>query len=167
MTLDEPFSVEVRAPVRNVDNQIRGVGTLFDLRQNGGVVEATNGVLDVRGSETDHTGVFAASPGGVLEMEANVTGSGAWSADGGRIHIAGNVGTTGDIEVLHGGSLAVDTQMSGRNLVVDSASSLDVQGALRLAGNVDFDGAHNSRELRPGWLFRNHGWARRRDRRLE
>jgi hypothetical protein len=136
------------ALLRNIDNQIRGVGNVQRLVQNGGLIEAAGGVLSVRSDivpATDHTGMFAAAPGGVLDMQATVTGTGAWLADGGQIHVTGDVGTTGNIEVLHGGSLVVDSKMSGDNLLVDATSSLDIQGILRVAGNVDFDGAHNGR----------------------
>jgi hypothetical protein len=82
-------------------------------------------------------------------MNAQVTGTGAWSADGGRIHVTGDVETTGDISILHGGSLAIDTTASGGNLLVDDTGSLDVQGVLKVAGNVDFNGPNGGR-----WLFR-------------
>ncbi len=131
-------------PIRNVDNEMYGTGRL-GLLQNGGLIEASGGALQIGGSQLDHTGVFAAAPGGSLAMAATVTGAGSWRADGGQIHVTGNVGTTGDIEVLHSGSLAVDTVMSGNDLVVDNTSSLDVQGILRLAGDIDLDGANNGR----------------------
>jgi hypothetical protein len=142
-----PFS-----PIRNLDNEMRGTGRLWQLLQNGGLIEASGGTLEIGGS-VEHTGVFAAAPGSTLEigapdLAATVTGSGSWRADGGRIHVTGDVGTTGDIEVLHGGALAVDTTMSGGNLVVDDTGALDVQGALRIAGNVDFDGVNAAR-----WSF--------------
>jgi hypothetical protein len=132
------------APIRNVDNEMRGTGRLR-LLQNGGLIEASGGVLTVFASQTDHTGVFAAADGGTLEMAATVTGSGAWRADGGQIQVTGIVGTTGDITILHGGLLSVDTAMSGGNLLVDDTGSLDIQGALHVAGSVDFDGANAGR----------------------
>ena len=135
------------SPIQNVDNTMRGTGRLA-LGQNGGLVEASGGVLHIAGIPTNHTGAFAAGAGGALEIENTVTGSGAWRADGGLIHVTGNVGTTGDIEVLHGGALAVDTAMSGGDLVVDGTGSLDVQGILRIARNVDFDGPNAGR-----WFF--------------
>jgi hypothetical protein len=145
--------------IRNIDNQIRGAASVNGLIQNGGLIEAENGVLTIHaGSPTDHTGVFAAAPGGVLEMESTVTGSGSWSADGGQIHVTGNVGTTGDIEVLHGGALKVDTVMTGGNLVVDDTGSLDVKGILRVAGNVDLDGANGGRwNFATGSSFETNG----------
>lgn len=133
--------------IRNVDNEMRGTGRLR-LSENGGLIEASGGVLSVGGSDINDTGVFAAATGGVLEMEATVTGSGAWRADGGEIHVTGNVGTAGDIAVLHGGSLVVDTEMSGGDLVLDDTGSLDVEGILRVAGDVDLDGANGGR-----WRF--------------
>jgi hypothetical protein len=135
-------------PIRNVDNEMRGTGSL-QLLQNGGLVQASSGVLTIFGSALDHAGVFAAAPGGTLEMAATTaTGSGSWRADGGLIHVTGDVETTGDIAVVHGGSLAVDTTMSGGNLIVDDTGLLDIQGALHVAGSVDFDGPNAGR-----WLF--------------
>lgn len=143
------YSAEIRAPLRNLDNQMSGRGFMNRLVENGGVIAAANGELDVRSvGGVDHSGTFAALPGGTLVMEANVSGTGDWLADGGQIRVTGTVGTTGNIAVLHGGSLVVANEMSGNDLVVDAASSLDVAGALRVAGNVDFDGPNAGR-----WSF--------------
>ncbi len=139
------FPGDFYGPIRNVDNQMSGIGSFTRLRQNGGLIEADGGTLVVRRSAVDHTGLFAAAPGGVLEMEADVTGSGAWLADGGTIHVTGDVATTGDVDVRNGGSLVVDSQMSLGDLAVDSTGSLDVEGILRVAGDVDIAGANETR----------------------
>ena len=153
----------VTTQLRNLDNQIRGTGNIRKLTQNAGLIEAADGVLSVESAgvpATDHTGLFAAAPGGVLEMEAAVTGSGAWRADGGLIHVTGDVETTGNIEVLHGGSLVVETQMTGGDLTVDATSTLDVNGVLRIAGNLDFDGPQLGRwSFATGAFFETSGGA--------
>ena len=134
-------------PIHNLDNEMSGTG-LLRIAENGGLIEAAGGALEVGGAALTHTGLFAAGAGGTLEMQATVTGSGSWRADGGRIHVTGDVQTTGDVEVLHGGSLAVDSQMSVGNLVVDDTGSLDLEGLLKVAGSVDFDGPNGGR-----WTF--------------
>ena len=128
----------------NLDNQIRGSGRIR-LASNAGPIDATGGLLDVFGNPTvQHDGIFGAAPGGTLQVR-DVTGGGSWSAHGGTIHALGNVATSGDISVTDGGSLIVDTSMTGRNLTIDSTGTLDIEGALRLAGNVDLDGSAGGR----------------------
>src|SRR5258706_9695495 len=152
VTLDPiyPNAVPRLSPVRNVDNEIRGEGSI-GLISNGGSVYATSGTLAIYslvGSPADHTGSLGASAGGVLDVPGTLTGSGSWIADGGRIHVTGDVETSGHVSVVHAGTLAVATKMSGDSLIVDDTGSLDIQGALRIAGNVDFDGSNGGR-----WRF--------------
>jgi len=108
-------------------------------------VYASPGV-GVSGATAVHSGVMGAASGGTLEVEGTkFTGTGSWIADGGVIDVMGDVETTGDVSALHGGSLKVDTTMSARNLLVDDTSSLDIEGVLRVAQNVDFDGPNAGR----------------------
>lgn len=154
------ISTEVDPPFRNADNYVGGSGLIVRLEQNGGTIEATNGTLTVQStSGVQHSGLFAATGGGTLDVLASVTGPGAWRADGGTIHLSGDVTTTGDVEVLHGGALVVDTSLSAHDLVIDAASSIDVEGMLRVAGNVDFDGPGAGRfRFGPGAsVFASHG----------
>src|SRR5258706_2745536 len=120
VTLDPiyPNAVPRLSPVRNVDNEIRGEGSI-GLISNGGSVYATSGTLAIYslvGSPADHTGSLGASAGGVLDVPGTLTGSGSWIADGGRIHVTGRVETSRHGSVLHPGTPAVATKMSRANL---------------------------------------------------
>ena len=139
----DPFPT---SPLTNVDNQVQARGPIH-LVGNGGSFEAMPGTLTLMGSGLTHTGLLKAPSGSTIEMDEGATGSGAWLADVGRIHVAADVETTGNVEVLHGGMLAVDGTMSANDLVVDGTSSLDVQGMLKVAGNLAFDGENGGRWL--------------------
>jgi hypothetical protein len=135
------------SPMFNVDNTMTGNGVFGQLRQNGGLIEAVGGTIEVRNPNrpVDHSGVFAAGAGGTFEMTADATGPGEWRADGGLIHVSGDVETTGNLSVIHGGSLSVDGTMAGRSVIVDETGAVSIQGVLKVAGNVDFDGPNSGR----------------------
>jgi hypothetical protein len=144
-----PYVPRITGPLQNIDNTIHGAGYLSGVVLNGGEIEAQSGTLFVYSNALTHTGVFSAAAGGVLEMAATtVSGTGSWVADGGLIHIAGDIETTGDVQALRGGTLSVDGTMNTANLVVDNTGSLDVNGLLKVAGNLAFDGPNGGR-----WLF--------------
>jgi hypothetical protein len=134
------------AVLTNLDNQLRGFGRIR-VAENDALIEAANGTLEVSPA-IEHEGTLAAAAGGTLEVTGTVAGSGTWLADGGRIHVTSDVETNGDVRVFHGGTLAVDGTMNTAHLVVDDTGSLDVNGLLKVAGNLAFDGANGGR-----WLF--------------
>jgi hypothetical protein len=141
---DAPF---VTGPLDNVDNTVHASGRV-NLIGNGGTVEALPGTLSILGPGLIHSGLIKAPTGSLIEVNEGATGTGRWLADGGQIQVASDVETTGDVEALHGGTLSVDGTMNTANLVVDSAGSLDVNGLLKVAGNLAFDGANGGR-----WQF--------------
>jgi hypothetical protein len=135
------------SPLDNVDNTVHATGHVT-LIGNGGTVEALPGTLSLGGPGLVHSGLIKAPTGSLIEVNEGATGTGRWLADGGLIHITTDVETTGDVQVFHGGTLSVDGTMNTANLVVDSTGSLDVNGLLRVAGNLAFDGANGGR-----WSF--------------
>jgi hypothetical protein len=141
----------------NVDNDLQARGRVA-LVNNGGTVEAIPGTkVEGDGSVVQglilnagltQNGLVKAPVGSQIDVVGATTGHGRWIADGGLIHITSDVETTGDVQVFHSGTLSVDGIMSAGNLVVDNTGSLDVNGLLKVAGNLAFDGANGGR-----WLF--------------
>jgi len=139
----------------NVDNAITGAGMvdLVDNRDEGSIT-ATTGTLTVTGRTSPvvppqiyFAGNFGATSGGVLELGASGV-VGGLHADGGAIHLTGNIDSEG-FEVTHGGSLTVDSTLTTTNLsLVDETSSLDVNGIVRMAGDFRIYGSTQGR-----WTF--------------
>jgi len=83
-----------------------------------------------------HTGQFAVRNGGLFNLLGNVSGTGGWEADGGRLLIGSNqsVTTTGDVAVINGGELELGnaSTFSAGDLMLGDTAIVDVNGTGRI-----------------------------------
>lgn len=117
-------------------------GTVSTVFINNGVVDANGGTLTIAQIATTNN-LMQARSGGALNVNSNVTGTGHWIADGGKIDVGNNViiSTTGNIDIFNGGELELSntaSRVSGHHLTMDNTSIIDATGRVFLTGNFRF-----------------------------
>ncbi|ODS32454.1 MAG: PEP-CTERM motif protein [Candidatus Scalindua rubra] len=109
---------------------------------NQGTINAnqTNSLTIDLSSPGINDGTFKASSGGTLIVNDDISGTGNWLADAGTVTLSSGVDvtTTGNIDILNGGSLNLtNATMTGNNLNMSGAgSSISVNSTVELAGNL-------------------------------
>ncbi len=122
------------------NNTISGAGTIAAnlTLDAGGVINATESSGINFNGATAHVnnGTFQVSSGSQMLINDPISGSGEWIVNGGLLDVNQAVTTTGDITVNNGGTLRLDADFSGDNLIFDSTSVIDVNtGTLTLSGD--------------------------------
>jgi len=145
-------------PVRrltNDGNTIRGVGVIggYMVLTNRGLIDAAGGQLRLAmasgspGFVNYNDGLIRAGAGGTVLVQSDMIGSGAWTADGGKLQLdAITVTTTGPITVINGGELELNSAaISGSDLTIDATGILDINSAVSLTGDLSFAGTDESK----------------------
>ncbi|ODS31085.1 MAG: PEP-CTERM motif protein [Candidatus Scalindua rubra] len=118
------------------------IGVNFMALTNEGTINANqaNSLTIDLSSAGINDGTFKASSGGTLIVKDDISGTGNWIADAGTINLTSlvDVTTTGNIDILNGGSLNLtNATMTGNNLNMSGVgSSISVNSSIELAGNL-------------------------------
>jgi len=115
-------------------------GAISTRTVNNGIIEAAGGTLTLPNDLTNN-GLVRSANGSTLVVGNDVAGTGNWMADGGKIQVQNvSVTTTGDISVLNGGELELNSAtMSGWDMLADGAGIINIGSQLSLAGDLEFE----------------------------